>query len=154
MARQDGSEMGNGGGGAAPRSPGNERFAATSFLWGGNAAYVEQLHERYRSDPQSVDPAWRDFFAELNDDPNAVSHNAHGPAWKKPSWPVTANGELVSALDGDWPATEKAIAAKLKPELAAPPAGVKTDPSRDARLGARLDDDPCLPHSRSSARPT
>ncbi len=127
MARQDGSETANGAGGAGAGGSGlasgrakeNERFAATSFLWGGNAAYVEQLHESYRADPDSVDPQWRAFFAELGDDPGSVAHAAQGPGWKKPSWPIAANGELVSALDGDWPAAEKAISAKLKPELAA-----------------------------------
>ena len=122
MARQDGTETSNGGGNGdagSGRSEGNQRFLNTSFLWGGNAAYVEQLHESFRADPQSVDPEWRTFFAELDDDPAAVSQNAQGPAWKKDSWPIAATGELVSALDGNWPVAEKAIAAKAKPELAA-----------------------------------
>ena len=131
---------GGGSGGAEPaRSAANERFAATSFLWGGNAAYVEQLHESFRADPQSVDPEWRAFFADLNDDPTAVSQNAQGPAWKKPSWPITMNGELVSALDGNWPMTEKAIAAKLKPELVAPPKGVAPGTSPEAVAQATRD---------------
>jgi 2-oxoglutarate dehydrogenase E1 component len=128
MARLDGDDTGNGGGGSG-RSAGNEGFATTSFLYGGNAAYVEQLHEAYRADPASVDAEWREFFASLNDDPEAVEHSAQGPAWKAASWPVVANGELVSALDGNWPATEKAITKKLvekaaegkAPEVAASP---------------------------------
>ena len=36
------------------RSAGNDAFARTSFLYGGNAAYVEQLHEAYRKNPASV----------------------------------------------------------------------------------------------------
>ena len=123
MARQEGNGSGNGGssGSGAARTPGNDAFASTSFLYGGNAVYVEQLQERYRADPASVDPEWRAFFQSLNDDPSAVEQGAHGPAWKARGWPVTANGELVSALDGDWPATEKAIAGKLaaKAEAAA-----------------------------------
>jgi 2-oxoglutarate dehydrogenase E1 component len=44
------------------------------------------------------------------------------PSWKKPNWPMPANGELVSALDGNWGAVEKTIAAKLekKSDTAAP----------------------------------
>ena len=30
---------------------GNDGFAKSAFLYGGNAAYVEQLHESYRADP-------------------------------------------------------------------------------------------------------
>ncbi|MGL4727596.1 MAG: thiamine pyrophosphate-dependent enzyme, partial [Bosea sp. (in: a-proteobacteria)] len=37
-----------------------------------------------------------------------------GPSWKKANWPVAANGELVSALDGNWGAIEKAVSDKLK----------------------------------------
>jgi len=123
MARQEGSGAGNGGssGSGAVRSPGNDAFASTSFLYGGNAVYVEQLQERYRADPASVDPEWRAFFQSLNDDPGAVEHGAHGPAWKASGWPVAANGELISALDGDWPAAEKIISGKIaaKAEAAA-----------------------------------
>jgi len=104
---------GPGSNGGSSRSLENDTFALTSFLYGGNAAYVEQLHESYRADPASVDPEWRRFFDSLNDDRTAVEKNAHGPAWKNPQWPMTANGELVSALDGNWP-SEKKIADKIK----------------------------------------
>ena len=37
--------------------------------------------------------------------------NADGPSWQRRDWPVAANGELVSALDGQWPEVS-AIAVK------------------------------------------
>ncbi|MBN8533644.1 MAG: 2-oxoglutarate dehydrogenase E1 component [Rhizobiales bacterium] len=37
-----------------------------------------------------------------------------GPSWKKKGWPVQANGELISALDGNWAAVEKVVTDKLK----------------------------------------
>ena len=40
--------------------------------------------------------------------------NAEGASWAKPNWPVAANGELVSALDGDWGTVEKHIEKKVK----------------------------------------
>ncbi len=44
MARQDANGTANGSGGAGGgRSAPNAKFAQTSFLYGGNAAYVEQL---------------------------------------------------------------------------------------------------------------
>ncbi len=119
MARQDGNGTGGGtgsGGGSDPApAPRNERFSTTSFLYGGNAAYMEQLQERYREDPSSVDPQWQAFFADLNDEGQAVEQTAQGPSWKASHWPIAANGELVSALDGDWPAV-KAIALKVAEE--------------------------------------
>ena len=121
MARQDTNEHtpDAGGGNAVSRSDVNDRFARTSFLYGANAAYVESLAEAYRRDPNAVDAEWRDFFGAMNDDAGAVAQMARGPAWKKPNWPVAANGELVSALDGNWAQTEVAVTEKLKSKAAA-----------------------------------
>ncbi|HEY0292332.1 MAG TPA: 2-oxoglutarate dehydrogenase E1 component [Hansschlegelia sp.] len=100
------------------RQPANDAFSRTSFLWGGNAAYVEDLQARYLEDPFSVDPEWRAFFEDLGDEPGAVEKTAEGPSWEKPNWPIPANGELVSALDGDWGAIEVAVEDRLKAEAA------------------------------------
>src|SRR5690606_3618550 len=80
----------------------NEAFLLTSFLYGGNADYIEALYARYKADPKSVDPSWAEFFANLSDDADSVRRNAEGPSWRRRDWPRSANGELVSALDGDW----------------------------------------------------
>ena len=37
-----------------------------------------------------------------------------GPSWQRKNWPIPANGELVSALDGNWGTVEKAIGDKIK----------------------------------------
>lgn len=84
------------------REEANEIFAGTSFLYGGNAAYIEEIYAQYQADPASVDPQWKDFFAKLQDAPQDVEANARGASWKRPDWPVKENGEWVSALDGDW----------------------------------------------------
>jgi 2-oxoglutarate dehydrogenase E1 component len=46
-----------------------------SYLYAGNAAFVEQQYDRFVEDPASVDPAWREFFRELQ-----VAGNGHAPA--------------------------------------------------------------------------
>ncbi|WP_020180940.1 2-oxoglutarate dehydrogenase E1 component [Methylopila sp. M107] len=110
------------------RQAANEGFARSSFLWGGNAAYVEDLQARYLKDPSSVDPAWATFFSELDDEAGAVERTAEGPSWEKPHWPIPANGELVSALDGDWgPAIEVAVGNKLKSKAEAAGAPVSAE---------------------------
>ncbi len=38
---------------------------ASTPLSGGNAPYVEALYEQFLSDPQSVEPRWRDFFLKI-----------------------------------------------------------------------------------------
>ena len=82
------------------RQDANAAFALTSFLYGSNAAYIEDLYARYEADPNSVDAQWQSFFQSLKDDPTSVTKSAKGASWKKPGWPQLSNGELVAALDG------------------------------------------------------
>ena len=91
----------------------NESLLQTSFLYGGNAAYIEDLYARFQSDPASVDAEWREFFGALSDDRASVEKSARGASWKKPNWPVHANGELISALDGNWTQVEKVVGQKI-----------------------------------------
>jgi len=92
----------------------NQVFAETSFLYGGNAAFVEALHEDWARDPNSVTPAWRAFFDNLKDGATDVRQAAKAGAWRR-SAPIARTEEL-SALDGMWPAIEakasKAIEAR------------------------------------------
>src|SRR3954468_10751341 len=92
----------------------NEALTQTSFLFGGNAAYIEDLYAQFAKDPNSVDAEWKAFFGALKDDDRIVAKNAEGASWAKPNWPIAANGELVAALDGNWGATEKALGDKIK----------------------------------------
>ena len=61
-----------------------------SFLSGTNAAYLEAL----------------------------LGDETPTPSWQRKNWPIPANGELVSVLDGNWPAAEAKIADKLKGQSA------------------------------------
>lgn len=92
----------------------NTQFSITSFLYGGNATYIEELQARYEKNPASVDPEWRQFFDGLADDATDVVKNAEGASWKAKNWPIQANGELVSALDGNWGLVEKHVEKKIK----------------------------------------
>ncbi len=96
----------------------DETIALTSFLYGGNAAYIEDLYARYEKNPASVDADWQAFFKSLGDDKSDVVKNAEGPSWARPNWPIAANGELISALDGNWAAIEKAVGDKIKAKAA------------------------------------
>ncbi|WP_274627142.1 2-oxoglutarate dehydrogenase E1 component [Arvimicrobium flavum] len=102
----------------ARQDQGNDQFSLTSFLYGGNADYIEALHAAYLDDPSSVDPEWRDFFGALKDDADDIRKNAKGASWATPSWPLQTNGELVSALDGNWGLVEKHIDKKIREKAA------------------------------------
>jgi 2-oxoglutarate dehydrogenase E1 component len=95
------------------RQDANAAFARTSFLYGGNAAYIEDLYARYEKDPAALDAEWRDFFQALKDSPADVEKSARGASWARPNWPVRPNGDLVAALDGQWAETEKKIGDKI-----------------------------------------
>ncbi|MEO8883687.1 MAG: 2-oxoglutarate dehydrogenase E1 component, partial [Devosia sp.] len=95
----------------------NEEFLLTSFLYGGNAAYIDDLYAQFKADPKSVDPTWASYFGKLEDTSAQASANAEGPSWQRRDWPQVANGELVSALDGNWNPLSSTIAVKAEKAL-------------------------------------
>lgn len=62
------------------RQEANAAFALTSFLYGGNAAYIEDLYSQYEADPQAVDGEWQAFFESLKDSASDVLRSAAGPS--------------------------------------------------------------------------
>jgi len=90
----------------------NEVLAETSFLYGGNAAFVEDLYARWAADPNSVDGSWRVFFASLHDRADEVKAAAGDRSWTKAGAPA-ARPDWLSALDGMWPAIEAKVGAKI-----------------------------------------
>ena len=61
----------------------NEQFLLSSFLYGGNADYIEGLYARFKADPKSVDPTWASYFGRLEDNPQDALKNAEGPSWQR-----------------------------------------------------------------------
>src|SRR5207237_8915384 len=41
------------------------QFQDNSYLFGGNAPFIEDLYEKYLSNPQSVDEEWREYFERM-----------------------------------------------------------------------------------------
>jgi 2-oxoglutarate dehydrogenase E1 component len=95
------------------RHDANAALARTSFLYGGNAGYVEDLYARFEQNPDEVDVQWRDFFQSLKDEKASVLRIAHGPSWQRQDWPQPARGEFLSALAGDWDEVRKAVGDKI-----------------------------------------
>src|SRR5713226_1907215 len=95
------------------RQDANSAFARTSFLYGGNADYIDKLYARYEADPQAVDAQWQLFFAGLKDSGPDVVQNARGPSWRRSDWPPVPDGDLISALGADWGEIEKNIGDKV-----------------------------------------
>jgi len=97
----------------------NQVLTETSFLYGGNGAFVEALYAKWVKDPGSVDASWQAFFANLppeSDSEPKLSWTAKAAPADRPDW--------ISALDGMWPAVEAKIGAKI---AAAQPATSEAD---------------------------
>jgi len=62
-------------------------------LAAGNAAYIEDLYERYLADPDSVEPRWRDYFGGLGGNEDV----AHGPLVAELAQRATSGGGSVRA---------------------------------------------------------
>jgi 2-oxoglutarate dehydrogenase E1 component len=89
----------------------NQVLAETSFLYGGNAAFIEDLYARWAADPKSVEPSWQAFFSTLRDRSEEVKQASAEPSWTAKSTPEI-RPDWLSALDGQWPAAAP-VAAKL-----------------------------------------
>jgi 2-oxoglutarate dehydrogenase E1 component len=90
----------------------NQVLSETSFLYGGNGAFVEHLYARWSADPNAVEPSWRAFFASLHDGADAVKRATEKPSWT-PRDVTPARPDWLSALDGMWPAVEAKLGTKI-----------------------------------------
>jgi len=95
------------------RQEANAALARSSFLYGGNAEYIDDLYDRFERDPTSVEAGWQDFFQSLKSDRASAHAAAHGPSWQRADWPQPERGELVAALSGDWPEVRRVLAEKV-----------------------------------------
>ena len=96
------------------RQDANAAFALTSFLYGSNAPYIEDLYARYEADPKAVDAEWQSFFQSLKDNAADVAENARGASWGRPDWPLPDRSELTAALDGGWATVGAVLGTKVK----------------------------------------
>src|ERR1700716_3859236 len=77
------------------RQDANAAFALTSFLYGGNADYIDELYARYEDDPQAVHRRGQWVFSSLKDSEWDVVQNARGASWQRSDWPPLPRGDLV-----------------------------------------------------------
>ena len=57
-------------------------------LEGVSPSFAEALYRRYRADPQSVEPDWRDYF-------KALEATVSGPSWARSNWPPSDTDALT-----------------------------------------------------------
>lgn len=111
----------------------NQVLTETSFLYGANAAFVEDLYARWAENPGSVEPSWGAFFATLSDQADQVKRAAQDPAWTPRQAPVV-RPEWLSAIDGQWPTVAPAVEAKMTKAIEAKAPGSSAEAVRAATL--------------------
>mgnify|MGYP002629037262 CR=1 FL=1 len=73
------------------------RAEQTSFLFGANAPFIEELYVRFQGDPDSVDRDWRTFFEALAENKADVLAETRGASW-------APNGvRVIGAADAEAP---------------------------------------------------
>src|SRR5665213_1113439 len=95
------------------------RLEQTSFLYGGNATFIAELYARYLTDPQSVDPSWRGFFADLAEQTPAIAKELSGPDWAREHSQVIGNSMANGAANGHAAPAPQAITATILDSLRA-----------------------------------
>ena len=78
----------------------NEIFDKTSFLHGVNTAYIEEMFEKFQTDPNNVPSDWKEFFLGITH--NIKNQNSLKASWSQKKEVEFSNVDLVSAVDGNW----------------------------------------------------
>jgi 2-oxoglutarate dehydrogenase E1 component len=111
----------------------NQVLTETSFLYGANAAFVEDLYAQWSANPASVEASWQAFFATLRDQGDAIAAGAAKPAWTPKPIP-SVRPDWLSALDGQWAAVAPAVEAKLTKAIEGKAPGTSAEAVRSATL--------------------
>jgi 2-oxoglutarate dehydrogenase E1 component len=90
-----------------------QQYKANSYLFGGNAPYVEELYESYLDNPGSVPDNWRAYFDALQNVPAADGSDsrdvAHAPVVASFEQRAKANAFAVKASAGDLAVARKQV---------------------------------------------
>lgn len=90
---------------------------STSYLFGSNAAYVEELYELYLDNPSSVPSEWRDYFDQLQhlpatDGKEATRDQAHSPIIQSFAERAKANALAIRTAAPDLSVATKQVSVQ------------------------------------------
>ena len=99
------------------------RAEQTSFLFGANAPFIEELYAQFLADPSSVDAEWQTFFGALAEQKGDVLAEVRGASWA-PNGP-----RVIGAVDPDAvpPAANRNVKGGKGAAAAAPAIAGKTE---------------------------
>lgn len=90
---------------------------STSYLFGGNAPYVEELYEAYLDNPGSVPDNWREYFDQLQHAPatdgqESTRDQAHAPIVESFAQRAKANAFVQRAAEPDLSVASKQVSVQ------------------------------------------
>ena len=109
---------------------GAEGLDFADIAGGVSPAFVETLYAKWKADPASVEPGWRQWFEGLE---GAVT----GPSWQRANWPLKDTDALTAALDPTQMEPAPKPAKPGAPAPAAAPAASAADIARAANDSIR-----------------
>jgi 2-oxoglutarate dehydrogenase E1 component len=90
-----------------------QQYRANSYLFGGNAPYVEELYEAYLDNPGSVPDNWREYFDRLQNvaavDGSEARDVAHAPIVESFAQRAKANAFALKASAADLAVARKQV---------------------------------------------
>ncbi|MCH1866628.1 multifunctional oxoglutarate decarboxylase/oxoglutarate dehydrogenase thiamine pyrophosphate-binding subunit/dihydrolipoyllysine-residue succinyltransferase subunit [Nocardioides sp. CFH 31398] len=149
-----------------PQSPGSststsDLAAAAAADFGANEWLVDEMREAYDRDPDSVDPAWREYFGSAGGASNGSSNGASAPAGKaaeKAAAPAEKPAEKSAAQKpaaqkpAEKPAAQKP-SEQPKPKATPRPASAAAEPTQ-GRTAPAPKEAPAAPAEAPREEPT
>jgi 2-oxoglutarate dehydrogenase E1 component len=91
-----------------------QAFQQNSYLFGGNAPYVEELYEAYLNNPASVPDKWREYFDRMQhvaaaDGNTATRDQAHAPIVESFAQRAKANAFVPKVAESDLSIARKQV---------------------------------------------
>jgi 2-oxoglutarate dehydrogenase E1 component len=90
-----------------------QQYRSNSYLFGGNAPYVEELYEAYLDNPGSVPDNWRAYFDNLQNVPavdgSEARDQAHAPVIESFAQRAKANAFALKASEADLAVARKQV---------------------------------------------
>src|SRR5438105_15242376 len=108
-------------------------MSSVTSTYGANIAFIEELYEKFRTDPDSVSPSWREFFRDFQEPDGAPSAPpAAGPALHPVPPPADINAIPLRGAAGK-------IAQNMEASLAVPTAtSIRTIPVKALEENRRV----------------
>ncbi len=116
------------------------RAEQTSFLFGANAPFIEELYARYLDDPNAVDSEWRVFFGALDEEKSAVLAETRGASWAPNGARVIGAADLDALPAAANKNTKGKTAEERRPTEGAAAIGQPLVGKRDGDLHAAAQD--------------